>query len=163
MVAAARAQGTQKEQLAKANLLRLQKQELIGYGSQSLARSILGEDPTLGAISDDPRSSFSFLANLRRSYGVPIGQQENWMGAARTGYIPEAEEAMNPDNLWFSSYHADRLRQLQQQQLMEQSKEEQRIQGTLGGYQQDYLDAVNAAKEYVQQLILQRQNAMAVL
>lgn len=148
---------------AKARLLRLQKQTLIGYGSSSLAQQVLGKkDPILNSISGNPDKSFSFLANLKRSYGTPVGQKSNWYGSGRMGLIPQAEEQLNQDNLWFSSYHGNVLQSLAQQKLQQQDVEQQRVQGALGQYQDEYLGSVTAAKNAIQNAILQRQATLAM-
>jgi hypothetical protein len=159
MVKAARAQAAQQEQLAKAKRYGLQKQELIGFGSQALARSILGDDAIINTISDDPGRSFSFMANLRRAYGQPIGSHEDWLGGVRQGKIPEFEEGLLPENLWFSSHHADQLRALEQAKLGEQDVQQRQVQANLATYQQNYLDVANQAKWAIQNAILQRQQA----
>jgi hypothetical protein len=161
MIAQIRAQSNRGIQQAKAQLLRLQKQELIGFGSQKLARSILGKDAVVNTISANPDQSFSFLANLKRQYGIPIGSAKgNWFGATRMGLIPEAEEALNQQNLWFGSYHTDALHALEQQKLQAQDVEQRRIQGLLAGYQDQYTQQVQAYQDAIMQAILQRQNAL---
>ena len=148
---------------AKARLLRMQKETLIGFGSSNLARTVLGKkDPLLNTISSDPDRSFSYLANLKRDYGVPIQNEANWTGASQFGLIPQAEYGMNADNLWFSSGHADTLRMLEQQKLQARDTEQRRVQGLLGGYQDDYLSSVTAAKNAIQNAILQRQATLAM-
>jgi hypothetical protein len=148
---------------SKARLLRQQKEALLGFGSQSLASSILGNnDPLINSISGNPDQSFSFLANLKRQYGSEVGAPINWAGANRMGLIPQAEESLNQDNLWYSSTHADTLRSLEQQKLQTRDVEQQRVQGMLGGYQDQYLGDVTAAKNSIQNAILQRQAQLAM-
>lgn len=64
-------------------------------GDRNLASSVLGaDDPTLGAISDDPEHSTSTLARLKRAYGHTVKSNE---------------DSINENNLWYGGKHGEIL------------------------------------------------------
>lgn len=163
VIAMVRGQADQMVALAKAQMLAAQKRDLVGFGSRELAQSILGKkDALLGTISDSPDQSFSFLANLKRQYGEPIGQASHWTNSTRLGLVPQAEENLNQDNLWFSSTHGDTLNNLFTQQGMEKDAEQRRVQGQLSSYSDAYANAVLQAKMLLMNAIIQRQQALGL-
>lgn len=77
----------QDETDADAQALAARRSVLGQYGDRTLASSVLGEgDPTLGSVSDNPDTSTSTLARLKRSYGQTVH---------------DSEESMNQGNLFY--------------------------------------------------------------
>lgn len=90
---------------AKTDALDQQRQSLIGFGSQELAREMLGaNDPTLAAISDNPDAATSTLAALNRNYR---GQQVT------------LDDSLNKENLWYGGWHGKELGDLNQQKAQD--------------------------------------------
>lgn len=92
----------------EATALSDQKALLLGFGSKELAQKLLGNDPFVNTISDDPKSSFSVLANMRRAYDQTQAQMNDqynkanlWFGGKRgqalgdlaTSYMGDVNEA----------------------------------------------------------------------
>lgn len=103
-----------------------QRRVLLGFGSKELARKVLGEDPFVDAISNDPRSSTSTLAQLAHQFQR---QQEGF------------NEAANDQNLWYSGYRAEGLADLNRNQLFAESDAARQVGGTLEEILQRYLQA----------------------
>lgn len=71
--------------LAKQQALANERSTLIGFGSQSLARKYLGNDPIIATISDDPNSQ-STLGRLAYGYGQNQKSTNENMNAANLFY-----------------------------------------------------------------------------
>lgn len=87
--------GAQDETDADAQALAARRSVLGQYGDPNLASSVLGaEDPTLGSVSDNPDTSTSTLARLKRTYGQTVH---------------DSEDAMNTGNLFYGGARIKKL------------------------------------------------------
>lgn len=87
--------GAKDETDADAQALAARRSVLGQYGDPNLASSVLGAgDPTLGSISDNPDTSTSTLARLKRTYGQTVH---------------DSEDAMNTGNLFYGGARIKKL------------------------------------------------------
>jgi hypothetical protein len=107
----------------KARMLRDQKQALLAFGSRDLARKLLGEDPFVDTVSDDPFTSMSALGLSRR--------QE--MDDTRN-----TNEGLNKMNLFFSSERGDQLADVTRQRLLRDATSTNQFQSQLTSFQDVY-------------------------
>jgi len=135
---------TETQTEADARRLRDQKELLLGFGSQELARKILGNDPFVNTISDDPFKAMSTLALNRRQ---EIDNQRL------------ASEALNQNNLFFSSTRGNTLADITRQRLLADAQGTQQVQGSLNSIEDQHAQvvaAIKAARQQAEQEAYQR-------
>jgi hypothetical protein len=126
-----------------------QERMLLGYGSQELARSVLGAvdpslrgdptiAPTIAAISDNPDTSTSMLARLARSYRDVTAANE---------------DAMNKNNLFYSGYRVKRLGDLSYSNQTNLADAASRAQDALRQIAAGVLGVRNSAQDRLLQAI----------
>lgn len=121
MVAAVQAANAAAMTQMRAKAKEQQRQMLIGYGSQELAKKVLGaDDPTIGSISHNPNTSTSTLARIARGYRETVASNE---------------EQLNKANLFYGGYRLKRLGDLSYQNQAQQADAAQQMQAALQGIQ----------------------------
>lgn len=115
---------------AKTQMTEALRQLVLRLGDKDLARSLLGDDPILGAISADPDSSTSELASLARNY---------------RDLTRGVEEQLNQEGLHYSGHRQGRvLPGLANDQLRDQAALVGSAQEKIGGLNRGLLDFENA-------------------
>jgi hypothetical protein len=114
---------------ARNSQLEQQKQLLLSFGSQEMARKLLGDDPFVNTVSADPNTSLSTLGISKR--------QE--LDAMR-----EADETVyGPANLNFSSARTRGLADITRQRILRDAGYETDMQAALQGLTDQYGNLVN--------------------
>lgn len=135
----ARARATSGRDRALAQIQEGRRQALINFGSQDVARGVLGaNDPTVAAISSDPDKSNSVLAQIAR------GNRDT---------VNATDEALNQDNLFYSGHRAKTLANLATEKLRSESAAEAALRQQLSGFTGDQ----GSAEEQYRQAIADAQ------
>jgi hypothetical protein len=133
IVAQIKAANLQSVSGAEAAALEGKRNLLTQFGSQEIARRILGaNDPTLAGISDNPDTSLSTLGQLARSYREQ----------GRT-----ADENLNQQNLFYSGARVRSLRDLGYGQQKDTANATSALNDKLAGLDQAVLQAQDEARQ----------------
>jgi hypothetical protein len=108
---------------ARARKLERQKQLLLAFGSQEMARKLLGDDPFVNTVSADPYTSMSTLGLSRRA---EIDQSR------------DTTEQMNQSNLFFSSARGQSLAEIARQRMLRDYQATNEFQSGLGALNDEY-------------------------
>jgi hypothetical protein len=115
----------------KAHALQEQKRVLLGLGSRQLGRKLLGDDPFVDSISDDPDRSFSALAQ------IAFSNRRN---------KESFDESENQQNLFYSGHRAQGLQDLLRERLLQESQAVSGAEGALGQIMQQLLGSQRQAQ-----------------
>lgn len=108
----------------RARKLERQKQLLLAFGSQEMARKLLGDDPFVNTVSADPYTAMSSLALSRRA---EIDQSR------------DATEQLNANgNLFFSSHRGQTLAEVARQRMLRDYQATNEVQSGLGALNDEY-------------------------
>jgi len=116
---------------AKSNALAQKKDALLGFGSKELAMKVLGmgaNDPFIQSISDNPDTSFSWLA------------RENFRNRMDTGVT---EGNLNAGNLFYSGARGVALQNLARTHLSNVDLESTAIRNQIAQIQRDLLATIS--------------------
>lgn len=102
----------------RARMLDDQKKLLLQFGSREMARKLLGEDPFVDTVSDDPFTSLSTLGLSRRQ---------------ELDDTREGNEAWNANNLFFSSTRGQGLADIARERMMRDYASTNALQAALTG------------------------------
>lgn len=125
---------------------------LLGFGSQELARKVLGNDPRIQTISDDPNTSFSTLAQIGRAYHDNVRHSDDtdnaanlFYSSARIGHLAD-ESYHNQSNIATATAAVqNRLSQIQDALLAaKQAASDRYLQGLSDSYGRQVQDAQTA-------------------
>jgi hypothetical protein len=119
---AIRARNIANSNIDRTKMTENQKQYLLGFGSTELARQMFGNDPTfVDTVGANP---FSTLGQIAYKYDDP-----------RMGLKNQANESLNKNNLFYSSYRTGQvLPDIARSQLGEISQGTMQAQAALRGY-----------------------------
>jgi hypothetical protein len=116
---------------ARARMLEQQKQLLLKFGSREMAQKLLGSDPFVNTVSDDPYAGTSDLAQSRYQEIADRNQ---------------ADIANNKLNLFFSSSRAGDLATVARERLLRESALQNQLQSDLGGLSDNYTTIEQAVR-----------------
>lgn len=130
-------QGLQSQQTQDLNTLAAQnlankKRVLLGFGSQELARKMLGDDPFVGLVSNNPDTSSSTLAQSAYAY--------------RKG-VQGFNESENEGNLFYGGGRGVGLRDMAHANLIDIANQTQGVEQQLSGYDESFSAAQRAAAQ----------------
>lgn len=129
-IKAANAQGLGQQDAAA---LEGKRNLLLGFGSQEIARQLLGmNDPTIGAISDNPDTSQSTLGRINRSF-------------REQGH--QTDESLNKANLFYSGTRVKALSDLGYAQQSSIADATSALREKLAQIDQAVTDAQSAARD----------------
>lgn len=133
IVAQIRAANLQSVGGAEAAALEGKRSLLTQFGSQEIARRILGlNDPTLAGISDNPDTSLSTLGQIGRSYREQTHQ---------------SDENLNKQNLFYSGTRVKALSDLGYNQQRDVSTATNDLNSKLSGLDQAVLQSQDEARQ----------------
>lgn len=122
---------------AKRALVEGQRRELLRVGAKSVAQRVLGaNDPTVAAVSDDPDTSTSALARIKKQ---------------TRDYTIGADDDLNKANLYYSSNRLNTLSEIQKQGLTAEGDTIAGLEDTLSGLEGGYVSAVDAINQRIRQ------------
>ena len=117
------------------------KRILLGFGSQELARKLLGDDPFVNLVSANPDTSTSTLAQTAYTYRNKV-----------QGF----NEAENAANLFYGGGRGFGLRDLAHANLVDIANQTADIEDQLSGYDENYAAAVRTAQANYWNAVMQQ-------